>query len=117
VGDEHDGLSGLRPDIEQFGVQAVARPGVDTPERFVHQEDLRIGGERASDTDALFHAAGQLLRVEVLETVEPHQVDQLPNPCLAVRAVTGGPVEAEPDVPADGSPGEQRVLLKDHSTV
>jgi hypothetical protein len=25
VGDEHDGLSGLRPDIEQFHPQAVAR--------------------------------------------------------------------------------------------
>ena len=85
MGDEHDGLSSVCPGVEQFGVQAVTRPGVDAPERFVHQENRRIGDERASDTDALFHAAGQLLRVRVLEAAEAHQVDQLPNPCLAVR--------------------------------
>ena len=46
-------------------------------ERLVHQQDLRLGGERARDRDALAHAAGQLGRVAVLEAVEADQLDEV----------------------------------------
>jgi len=35
------------------------------PERFVQRQDSGSGDERTNDTDALFHAAGEVVRVFV----------------------------------------------------
>ena len=58
-------------------MRAVDR--VDRAERLVHQQQRRIGGERARDADALALAAGQLVRVAVgdLVGVERDQLEQL----------------------------------------
>ena len=37
------------------------------PEGLVQRQDLGSGGERTNDTDALFHAAGEVVRVFVLD--------------------------------------------------
>ena len=49
---------------------------IERAERLVHQQDARAVGQRARDRDALLHAAGQLLGIEVLVAREMHQRDQ-----------------------------------------
>ena len=75
VGDEDDGLAGGLPDPQEFVLELFAGLGVQGGERFVHQQDVRLVGEAAGDGHALLHAAGQLVRVAVLEARQPHQVE------------------------------------------
>ena len=65
VGDEQDGLAGAGVDVEQLGLHGLARLRVERAERLVHQQHLRVDGERARDADALLHAAGELMRAAV----------------------------------------------------
>ena len=48
---------------------------VDRRERLVHQQDLRLVGQRAGDRHALLHPAGELPRVAVQEAREAHRLD------------------------------------------
>src|SRR5436189_1317706 len=49
VRDEEDGRPGLLPDPEQLLVQRVPGDLVECAERLVHQQDARLGYERARD--------------------------------------------------------------------
>ena len=51
---------GLIPQPQQLLVEMIADDLVERAERLVHQQQLRIEGERARDRHALLHAAGQL---------------------------------------------------------
>jgi hypothetical protein len=70
VGDEQAGLLQLMLDLQHLVAEQQARLLVERAERLVHQQDLRLGGERARDRDALAHAAGKLGRIALLEAVE-----------------------------------------------
>jgi len=50
--------------------------GVERAERLVHQHDLGVVGEHAGNRDALLHAAGQLMRIGVGETLQADQLDE-----------------------------------------
>ena len=54
-----------RVDVEQFGLQRLARLRVERAERLVHQQHGGVDGQRAGDADALLHAAGKLMRAAV----------------------------------------------------
>ena len=58
VSNENDGAAGFRPDALQFVVQQIASLRVECGEGFVHQQDVRLGGQSASQCDALPHSAG-----------------------------------------------------------
>ena len=62
MSDEQDGLARFRPNLEELRLHELARLGVEGGERLVHQQDDRIGCERAGEVDALLHAAGKLCR-------------------------------------------------------
>ena len=68
-----DRASSLAPDTLQFVVQQVAGLGIESGERFVHQQDVGFGGERAGDSDALPHAAGELVNVAVFKLPKMYQ--------------------------------------------
>ena len=118
VGDEHDGLAGLVPDIDQLALHASAGLRIERAERLVHQHDLRIAGQHAGDLHPLLHAARQLARILVLLTVEMDEVkvfarDRMPP-------LRGHPVhpQAERHVVDRAQPVEQRIVaLKHHGAV
>ena len=70
-------------------LQVRARLRVDRRERLVHQQDLRLVGERAGDRDALLHAARELPRVAVAEV---RQADRRRAPRRARRARSALPI-------------------------
>ena len=81
-------LVGMRrcvPQIEEIAAQGFGGQHVERRERLVEQQDVRVDDERAGKADALPHAAGQLLRIGVLEPVEPDQVDRARPRAAAAR--------------------------------
>jgi hypothetical protein len=101
VGDEQHRGALVRRDDGELLLQVLARHGVDRGERLVHQQHERIVGQHARDGGALAHAAGELVRILVLEALQPDQLDEAlrdrralglgqalePRPELDVRAV------------------------------
>ena len=59
---EHDGRLRRRADLQQLGLHVLAGHLVEGAERLVHQQQLRVRGERPGDRDTLLHAARQLPR-------------------------------------------------------
>ena len=84
VGDEQRGLLELLLDLQHLVAEQQPRLLVERGERLVHQQDLRLRGERARHRDALAHAAGQLGRIAPLEAVEPDQLDEMPRALVAL---------------------------------
>ena len=82
-------LCGRRPDPQQLGLHELAGLGVERGERLVHEQQLRVDGERPGQVGALLHAARQLVGVLVLEARQPDQLDQgharVPGPACAAR--------------------------------
>lgn len=60
VRDEDDRLVQFALQAQYFVLQLVTNHRVDGGERLVHQQDGRIGGERACHADALLFTAGEL---------------------------------------------------------
>ena len=70
--------SGRRPSVHS-STRSVRRVSavrtVQSGERLVHEQKLRLHHERPREADALTHAAGELLRIGVLEAVQADEVD------------------------------------------
>ena len=47
--------------LPELVLQLAADQRIERAERLVHQNDLRVGGERAGQSDALLHAARELV--------------------------------------------------------
>ena len=77
MGDEDDGLAQLALQAQNLGLQLVADHRVDRRERLIHEQDRRIGGQRASHPDALLLASGQLRRVALAQFgIQTHPFEQ-----------------------------------------
>ncbi|MET4691295.1 hypothetical protein [Sinorhizobium fredii] len=46
------------------------------PKRLVHQQHFRIDRQRPGNADALFHAAGKLMRAMIPGMTKPDQIDE-----------------------------------------
>ena len=78
VGDEDHRLRDLAVQAAQLVLQAGAGDRVERAERLVHQQQRRVGGERAGEPDALALAARELGRVALrVARLEPDELEQL----------------------------------------
>ena len=76
MGDEQHRLAVALPDVEQVVLQPRAGMRIERAERLVHQQHFGMIGQRARQRDALLHAAGQFLRIEILKALEADHLDQ-----------------------------------------
>src|SRR6266481_7771950 len=74
VGDEDDGLPGLAPDAFELVVEEVAGLRIQSCEWLVHQQHVRLHGQRASQRHALLHATGKLMRMVLFELGEMNEI-------------------------------------------
>src|SRR5882672_11968591 len=74
VGDKDDGLPGLAPDALELVVEEVAGLRIQGCEWLVHQQHVRLHGQRASQRHALLHATGKLMRMVLLELGEVNEI-------------------------------------------
>ena len=62
VGDEYDGLLQHRLQPQELVLHLTPDQGIERGERLVEEPDVRVGGERTGDADALLLSAGKLVR-------------------------------------------------------
>ena len=117
MGDEKDRRSEGLPQLDQFVLQIEAQLDVELSVGLVHHEQVRLDGEGAGHGDALYHAGGNLIRVEFGGVREPDEgkdgvelaFDELLVPPLDFHAVG--------DVFAHGAPREAGRLLEHEGNV
>jgi hypothetical protein len=89
--------------------------GVERPERLVEQDQTGLQHERAGDADALAHAAGELGRIGVGETLQPHHHQRALHALAPLGRRHARFAQAELDVVGNREPGEAGVLLEHHA--
>src|SRR5690349_20355540 len=67
VSDKNDRFAKTMDEGAEFALKLGASVGIERSERFVPQENRRIGRERAGDTDALVLASGKFAGVAMRE--------------------------------------------------
>jgi hypothetical protein len=115
VRDEEDRDSVLVAHLQHQVLQVASGLRVHRCERLVHEQDLRLVGERAGDRDPLLHAARQLPRVAVEEARQADRRDRLHHEPVAVGARHLLVPQRQQHVVPDRGPRHQRaaVLLED----
>ena len=75
MGDEDDGLAESSLEGNKLALEFVARKRVESAKRFVHQQNLRIGGQGTGNADSLPLSAGKLVTIlspdEFLRSTDP----------------------------------------------
>ena len=105
MGDEQHGGAARLPKAEDFVLHAHAGEGVERAERFIEQQNFGMIDQRAGQSDALGHAAGEMMRIGIGESFEADQAhefvdfmalfvqqaasDQARLECSAGRSATG----------------------------
>jgi hypothetical protein len=117
VGDEHDRLLGLFPDLQQLEVHLFAGHGVERPERLVHQDQLGIVDERARNGGTLLHAAGELVGEFVLGAAQSDQRQQLAGALPALGERKPEDFGRQQHVVENAPPFQQQRLLEHHADV
>src|SRR5882724_2113586 len=112
VSDEDDGLAGAAPDVEKPLTHQQTRLLVERAERLVHQQNLRVDRQRASDRHALLHPARQLARVLLGEPGEAEGAEKLGGNATAARRRDALQLEPELDVLEGGAPREKAGVLE-----
>ena len=74
----------LQPQLHQFAAQVLGREHVERGKRFIHEENFRLDRQGARESDALFHAAGELLGIGVLESLQAHRVQRFERAAMAL---------------------------------
>ncbi len=112
---EHNRLAQALLNFEQIILKLAADQGIERAERLVHQQNLRVGRQRARQTDALLHAPGQLGGVAVLVVFQADGLDDLHGALLALRL--GHPLnfEAEFHIAQHRAVRQQGEALEHHA--
>ena len=104
----------MLPKAQHLVLQQHAELRIDGAEGLVHDEDLRLDGQRACDRHSLAHSPRQLVRVGALETVQAQRMEPPRDTLAALGGRHAGDLEAEADVPLDIFPRIDPVVLEHH---
>ena len=99
-------------DAQQLAMHECACLRVEPRERFVHQQDPRLGHEASRERHTAAHAAGKLVRKRSFKAAQIHQLQRFPRAPSALRLRHGARFEGELDVADRGAPRQQPVILK-----
>ena len=109
---EQDRAAGLLPDPLQLVVQDVAGHRVQRTERLVHEQDLRVAGERTRQGGTLAHPSRQLVWLATREGRELDQLEELGDTLTPLPGGDPSKLERQLHVALDGQPREQGRLLE-----
>ncbi|MNL29127.1 hypothetical protein D3C87_1508020 [compost metagenome] len=113
VRDEDGGVAGRLQDVAHFERQAFARVHVQVGKRFVQQQQVGRGRQRAGQRHALLLATRDLVRIAVGGMGQAHQCQHFFDTAgtLGTRQLA----QAEGDVQRHRQVREQRVILEHHA--
>ena len=113
VGDEHDRRRKLALDRLEVVLGLGPHQRVEGAERLVHQQQFRLGRERARDADALLLAAGEFVGTAPRERrrIELEEMEQFLDPRGDAAAVPAQQRRHGGDVLRHGAMREETVVL------
>src|SRR5882724_8149804 len=114
---ENDGAPGFRPDALQFVVQKIPSLSIKSCEGLIHQKNIRLGRERACQSDSLSHATGKLMTVAVAEFRKMNQPKVVLNFFLSFGFGNVFHLHAELNVLSNRQPREQAEFLKNQNSI
>src|SRR5262249_26727574 len=117
VRDEDAGDVDLVVQPAQPRAQLLTDLRVERTEGLVEQEDLGLGRARPGERHALPLPAGELRRQGLLETLELHQLEQLPHAVADLSLRPLADAQPKPDVVEHCHVAEERVVLEDEPDV
>ncbi|MCY1441658.1 hypothetical protein D9M71_579810 [compost metagenome] len=97
--------------VAHFMAQAPAQLHIKVGERFVEQQQLRLGCQRAGQGHTLLLAAGKLVGVAFAQAAELDQLEHLFDHLALLRVLA----DTEGNVLGHGQVREQRVVLEHHA--
>src|SRR5687768_12510419 len=109
VRDEEHRLHVAAPDAPHLVLEDAARLRIERTEGLVHEQHVRLAGERLRERDTLLHPARELARVAVLEAFQVYQAHVLADDALALAARQALLLQSVGDVPAHREPRKERV--------
>ena len=115
VGDEDRGLPHHLGELEELVLKLAADQRVERRERLVHQQDLGVGGHGARQSDALAHAAGELVRVAVVPAGEVDEGELLVRDPVALACRHAAQLERQRDVVEHRPVRQEAHVLEDHA--
>src|SRR4051812_13150009 len=114
VRNEEHGARVAPRNLDQLFLHQRARLRIERAEGLVHQQHVRIHDVAAGNRDALLHAAGELVRIGRLVTLQAHQLELLRDARAALELRHALAPQAELDVVVHRLPWEERELLEHH---
>src|SRR6266403_6286455 len=117
VGDKDDGLPGLAPDALELVVEEVAGLRIQSSEWLIHQEDVGLHGQCASQRHALLHASRKMMRMVFLEVGEVNKIQVVACSLTAFTPVDPFLPQAKFDVFPRCEPGKKSQLLEQEYAV
>ena len=115
VSDEHDGFAEASGEGAEFALKFGASNGIERAKGLVHQENRRIGGEGAGDSDALTLTAGEFARAAMGEFawVKPDKLEHFINASGDAGRLPLFQSGNESDILRDSEVGEEASVLDD----
>ena len=114
VGDEHDRLVELVLDRHQLVLHLAPDQWIQCAEGLIHEQDLRVGAQRPSETHTLLHASGQLAGGVEGVGLEPDHGQCLDGRLVAFFLIHTLDLQAVGGVVNDIAVGEEGKVLEDH---
>ena len=115
VRDEDDRLVKVLLEVDELVLHLGADQRIERREGLVHEEDLRVGAQRAGEADALLHAARELARILVLVAGETDRIDPARGLVAHDRALEAAHLQPVADVLDDRAVRHQAEALEDHA--
>ena len=112
---QENGLGGhglLGPQFQQFAAQVLGGQNVKSGKGFVHEKDFGLDDQGASKAHPLAHAAGKLLGIGGLESIQTYGIEHAQAALAALVGRNAAGLQGRLDVFEDGEPGEQGEALK-----
>ncbi len=117
VRDEDDGAALDLLQAQQLALHLGADDGVQRGERLVHEQDGRVGCQRARQPHALLHAAREFVGVAGAPGAQAHLLQGLLRCLLALGTVHSGEFQPEGGVVQHRHVGHQGERLEHHADV
>ena len=121
MGDYEDALGGKRallPEVADFATQVFRGQHVQGAEWLIHHQDVRLHYEGTREAYTLAHAAGQLLRIGSLKSLQAHHAEEACTASFSqMSRATPRANKPSSGIFLNRQPREQREALKYHGDV
>ena len=102
-------------ELKKLILQLTPNQGVQSAERFVHQQNIGVGGQGPGQAHTLLHTTGEFIRITMAPACQLHGFQCPVCNSVALIAVNLAKFKSESYILADIAMRQQSHILKDHA--